>query len=112
MASEFQIIALVDQLERKIELLKGTCEDAKQQVARLEQENASLRESQKEQQDQIKELQKKTVNSPKNAPKPKDFGKLVKDNLSSTDTNAELKKQLDAYIREIERCIAYLSSLS
>ncbi|GAB4051657.1 hypothetical protein [Spirosoma litoris] len=48
----------------------------------------------------------------KNTPNSKDSGIIVQDNLSDIDTNAELKQQLDEYIREIERYIAHLSSLS
>jgi hypothetical protein len=112
MISEHQIIAVVEQLERKIGLLKGVCEDAKRRVELLEQENAGLRESLKEQQTLTKQLQKKQSNSEKKMPKSIDFGIIVSNNLSGTDTNAELKQQLDEYIREIERCIAHLSSLS
>ncbi|WP_232325835.1 med21 domain-containing protein [Spirosoma montaniterrae] len=110
--SEHQIIALVEQLEHKIELLKDTHEEAKQRITALEEENAKLRNELKEQQTKARELRKKQDNSEKNAPKSEDFGKLVQNNLSSTDTNAELKRQLDEYIRELERCIAHLSSLS
>ncbi|RYC68242.1 hypothetical protein EQG79_21210 [Spirosoma sordidisoli] len=112
MASEHQIIALVEQLTHKVQILKGILDNGKQEIKRLEQENATLNERLKEQQSLVKELQKKQVNSEKKTPKSKDFGKLVQNNLSGTDTNAALKKQLDEYIRELERCIAHLSSLS
>ncbi|WP_236648735.1 MULTISPECIES: hypothetical protein [Spirosoma] len=111
-ASEHQIIALVEQLTHKVQILKGILDNGKQEIKRLEQENATLNERLKEQQSLVKELQKKQVNSEKKTPKSKDFGKLVQNNLSGTDTNAALKKQLDEYIRELERCIAHLSSLS
>lgn len=87
-------------------------DEAKRQVERLEEENSTLLKKNREQDTKLKELQKKLVNSEKNAPKSKDFGKIVQDNLSLTDTNAELKQQLDEYIRDLERCIAHLSSLS
>ncbi|MGF7216408.1 putative nuclease with TOPRIM domain [Spirosoma lacussanchae] len=111
-ASEHQIIALVEQLTHKVQLLKGLLDNGKQEIKRLEQENITLNERLKEQQSLVKELQKKQVNSEKKTPKSKDFGKLVQNNLSGTDTNAALKKQLDEYIRELDRCIAHLSSLS
>ncbi len=110
--SENQIIALVEQLEHKIGLLKETHDAARERVTELEIENTQLRNELKEQQTKAKELRKKQDNSEKSAPKSEDFGKLVQNNLSGTDTNAELKKQLDEYIRELERCIAHLSSLS
>ncbi len=85
---------------------------AKKQVEQLEEEKNTLQESLKEEQNLVRELRKKPVISEKNIPKSKDVGIIVKDNLSETDTNAELKQQLDEYIRELERCIAHLSSLS
>ena len=85
---------------------------AKKQVEQLEEEKNTLQESLKEEQNLVRELRKKPVISEKNTPKSKDVGIIVKDNLSETDTNAELKQQLDEYIRELERCIAHLSSLS
>lgn len=112
MVSELQIIALVEQLERKIGLLKGICDDAKKRISQLEEQNSELNEKLKEQQTLSKELQKKLDNSEKKISKSKDFGIIVNNNLSGTDTNAEFKKQLDEYIRELERCIAHLSSLS
>ncbi|GAB3888114.1 hypothetical protein [Spirosoma agri] len=112
MISEHQIVALVEQLERKVVLLKGVCDDAKRRIAQLESTNNDLNESLKKEQTATKELQKKLDNSEKKVLKSKDFGIIVSTNLSQTDTNAELKKQLDEYIRELERCIAHLSSLS
>lgn len=112
MVSEHQIIALVERLEQKIGQLKGVCDDAKQEVKRLELENSVLNDRLKEQQTLVKELQKKQADSEKKTPKSKEISKLVQNNLSGTDTNAALKKQLDEYIRDLERCIAHLSSLS
>ena len=112
MVSEKQIVALVERFEHKLESLTSMYAQAKMQVTQLERENDALQISLKAQQDQVLELQKKPVKPEKNAPNSKDSGIIVKDNLSDTDTNAELKQQLDEYIRELERCIAHLSSLS
>ena len=78
----------------------------------LQDTNKELRIKNREQEAALKELEKKQSDLEKNASKSKDFGKIVSNNLSGTDTNAELKQQLDEYIRELERCIAHLSSLS
>jgi chaperonin cofactor prefoldin len=110
--SETQIIALVERFEHKLQTLTNKYADAKGRVDELENEKASLQKNLKEQEDLVQELRKKPVNSEKNTPKSKDVGIIVKDNLFKTDTNAELKQQLDEYIRELERCIAHLSSLS
>ena len=110
--SETQIIALVERFEHKLETLTTKYAEVKRRADELEAEKAGLQENLKEQEDLVRELRKKPVNSEKNTPKSKDVGIIVKDNLFKTDTNAELKQQLDEYIRELERCIAHLSSLS
>lgn len=112
MASPLQIITLLEQLERKVGLLKTISDEAKKRIKQLESQNADLNNRLKKEQTLSKELQKKLDNSEKKTPKSKDFGIIVNNNLSGTDTNAELKQQLDEYIRELERCIAHLSSLS
>ncbi|MBD2700634.1 hypothetical protein IC229_08305 [Spirosoma sp. BT702] len=112
MVSEHQIIALVERFEHKLERLKNLYADAKWQIKQLEDENKSLNKDLRAQQQLVRELQKKPAVSEKNTPKSKDSSIIVKDNLSNTDTNARLKQQLDEYIRELERCIAHLSSLS
>ena len=110
--SEHQIIALVERFEHKLKLLRNAYTDAQNRIEDLEVENLVLTEKLKDKDSEFKELRKKHVNSEKNTPKSKDVGIIVKDNLFKTDTNAELKQQLDEYIRELERCIAHLSSLS
>lgn len=112
MVSEYQIIAVIEQLERKIGLLRGVCDDANREIKRLELQNSVLNERLREQQQQRKELEKKQADSDKKTAKSKHLSKLVQNNLSETDTNAALKKQLDAYIQELNQCIAHLSSLS
>ena len=112
MISEHQIIAVIEQLERKVVLLRGVCDDTRREIKRLELQNSGLNERLLEQQKQLKELEKKQADSDKKTAKSKHLSKLVQNNLSETDTNAALKKQLDAYIQELNRCIAHLSSLS
>lgn len=112
MASQDQLFALIEQLKRKIELLTNVYISAQNRIKELETQTSTLRQRLSENQTQFSEFRKKHVFSEKNTPKSKDDGIIVKDNLSQTDTNAELKQQLDEYIRELERCIAHLSSLS
>ena len=109
---EHQLIALIERFGRNLERLKGLYTDAKEHVVQLEQENDALKISVDEGQKESQELRKKLALLEKNALNSKVSGILVKDNLSGIDTNAELKQQLDEYIRELERCIAHLSSLS
>ncbi|WP_020600546.1 hypothetical protein [Spirosoma panaciterrae] len=112
MVSEHQIIALVERFEHKLKLLTNLYTDAKNQIEQLEREKEALQESLKAEQDQVKELRKKSTKAENNTAISKDSGIIVKDNLLGTGTNAELKQQLDEYIQELERCIAHLSSLS
>lgn len=110
--SEYQILVLIEKLERKVKHLKDACDTAQKRVKGLEETNAELRAKLQEKQTEVDRLSEKQVNSEKNTVNPKDIGIIVEDNPSNTDTNAELKQQLDEYIRELERCIAHLSSLS
>lgn len=112
MASEHDILVLIERLDGKIRVLKELYAGAKDQIKQLEREKEVLNISLKAQQERVIELQKKTDKPEKNTPNSKDSSIIVKDNLSVTDTNADLKHQLDEYIRELERCIAHLSSLS
>lgn len=112
MINENELFAAFNRLERKVESMKSAYEAAKERAEGLQEANNTLRKKNREQEAELKQLQKKQSNSEKIASKSKDFGKIVNNNLSGTDTNAELKQQLDEYIRELERCIAHLSSLS
>ena len=112
MVSEHQLIVLIERLEHKLDLLKGLYTDAKSQIEQLERDNDDLQSSLKAQQEQVRDLQKKVDETNKNTAISKVSGIIVKDNLSDTDTNAKLKQQLDEYIRELDRCITHLSSLS
>lgn len=112
MATEHDIIGLIEKLERKIRHLQSVYDAAQQRVKKLEELNNDLRSKLQEKRAEVNELREKHVNSEKNTVNPKDVGIIVKDNPSDTGTNAELKQQLDEYIRELERCIAHLSNLS
>ena len=112
MIDEDKLFRAFQQLKQKVETLKSAYEIARKRVEELQKENNVLTKKNREQEAEVKQLQKKQSNSEKIASKSKDFGKIVSNNLSGTDTNAQLKQQLDEYIRELERCIAHLSSLS
>jgi len=110
--NEEELFAAFHELKRKVEFMKHAYEAGKERVGKLQEANKELQQKNREQEAELKLLLKKQINSEKIAAKSKDFGKIVSNNLSGTDTNAELKQQLDEYIRELERCIAHLSSLS
>ena len=112
MINENELFSAFQQLERKIKALRSTSEGNRKRVEELQKANKDLRQKNRTLEVQLKELEKKQSDSEKMAAKSKDFVKIVSNNLSGTDANAELKQQLDEYIRELERCIAHLSSLS
>ena len=81
-------------------------------ISELEKENGTLLEETQKQQIELKQLRKKRVNPTQSLSKSKEVSKLVKDNLTTTVTNAELKQQLDEYIRSIDHVVAHLGALS
>lgn len=113
-------MAALAQLERKIEVYKQQYAQAqevhREQYAQAQRQIEQLQKDKDTLDKQLKNRQEKAERSEKESEKNRVnsqlFTKLVQNNLSPTDTNAALKEQLDGYIREIERCIAYLSSLS
>ena len=112
MISEFQIVALIEQLEGKITQLNQQYDKALKTISRLETERDTLRKDLRKAESEAKKQEKKLQNAEKKSPKSKEIGKIVSNKLSVTDTNAELKQQLDEYIRHLEGCIAHWSSLS
>jgi chromosome segregation ATPase len=85
-------------LERKLQLLIGEHKSLKDQVGLLKQENQELKSGLRSRDEQLLNF--------KNQIK---ISKIV-DNLNPEDgSSSELKKKVEEYIREVDRCIAYLS---
>ena len=85
-------------LERKLTLLISEYKSLKEDVIQLKDENENLKGIIEASKNQIKNFQNKI-----------NISKIV-DNVAVEDKNtAELKKTIDNYIREIDKCIAYLS---
>lgn len=85
-------------LERKILVLINEHKQLKSEVKRLKTENQELKEGLKSKDDQIQGFHNQLK-----------LTKIV-DNLHSEDGSVlELKKKVDDYIREIDKCIAHLS---
>lgn len=85
-------------LERKLQMLIGEHRSLKDQVGLLKQENQELKASLRTRDEQLLDF--------KNQIK---ISKIV-DNLNPEDgSSSELKKKVEEYIREVDRCIAYLS---
>jgi hypothetical protein len=85
-------------LERKLQILVGEHKSLKEQVVLLKQENQELKSGLRSRDEQLLNF--------KNQIK---ISKIV-DNLNPEDgSSSELKKKVEEYIREVDRCIAYLS---
>lgn len=85
-------------LERKLLVLINEHKNLKEEIQRLEAENKDLKASVKARDEQITSFHNQLK-----------ITKIV-DNLNPEDGSVlELKKKVDEYIREIDKCIAHLS---
>ena len=85
-------------LERKLLVLINEHKNLKEEIQRLEAENKDLKASVKARDEQIMSFHNQLK-----------ITKIV-DNLNPEDGSVlELKKKVDEYIREIDKCIAHLS---
>lgn len=85
-------------LERKLQILIGEHKSLKDQVTLLKQENQELKSGLRSRDEQLLNF--------KNQIK---ISKIV-DNLNPENgSSSELKKKVEEYIHEVDRCIAYLS---
>lgn len=85
-------------LDRKISLLLNEHKRLKQDLAQCQEENHQLRQTMREKDDQIASFQNKIK-----------ISKIVSEIDSEGDNASELKRKLDDYIKEIDKCISYLS---
>lgn len=110
--NEFQLWALIDQLQNNVLQLKEEVKTAQRTIEKLQRDRQEAKGEVVLKDREIKKLEKKLADSKKKQPKSKEFGKIVSNNLSATDPNTELKQQLDEYIRTLDRCITHWSNLS
>lgn len=104
-------------LESGMRLLLDRLTIVKRRLVDTERERDALRKRLEEQQEEnrklqlrLKEAQKKPTPAPSYFHKSDKNRKLVENYVYTADNPAELKDKLDEYIREIDQCIAYLSS--
>jgi regulator of replication initiation timing len=112
MISELQLFTTLDTLEQRLGRLIGLNSEYRQRLDQLVLENDTLKDTVREQQKQIREFQKSKTSGTQIVDKSIKFSKIVSDNLAQTADSADIKQKLDAYIRDVDRCIAYLSDLS
>lgn len=106
------MMAIIESFEHKLARLVDRSARLKNRIQVLEEDNETLRSTVREQEKQIKQFHKKQPSAKQSFTNSKEFGKIVVNNLADTAASAELKQRLDEYIREIERCIEHLSTLS
>lgn len=85
-------------LDRKINLLLAEHKRVKQELAQSQAENMQLREEMKVREEQISSFQNKIK-----------ISKIVDRIDTDGEDSTALKRKLDDYIKEIDKCIAYLS---
>jgi septal ring factor EnvC (AmiA/AmiB activator) len=106
------LLAQFESVERRLLEVLAERNDLRRQLAEAETERDQLRGQVRQQGDTIKKLQKKQDTLQNNFQKQHNIAKLVRlmtaDNADTKET-AELKGRIEAYIQEIDRCIAYLS---
>ncbi len=86
-------------LERKLSLLIKDYQLLKEQVRGLREENQELKNVVSSKEDQLTGFHNKVK-----------IGKLVSNIEADENDSAELKKKLDDYIKEVDKCIANLSN--
>lgn len=85
-------------LERRIKLLLGEYKSLKDEASFLKVENQELKAMMRTKEEQIQHFQNKIK-----------ISKLVDNIHSEENGTSELKKKIDSYIKEIDKCIAHLS---
>ena len=85
-------------LERKIKLLIGDYRSLKLEVDQLKMENKELKSLIKAKEDQVSSFQNQIK-----------ISKIVNEIDTGEENTSELKRKIDDYIKEIDKCIAHLS---
>lgn len=85
-------------LERKIKLLIGDYRSLKMEADQLRAENEELKSTIKAKEDQVSSFQNQIK-----------ISKIVNEIDTGEENTSELKRKIDDYIKEIDKCIAHLS---
>ena len=103
---------MLEDFEHRIFDLTERVAQQRQRIEQLEGENKTHQETIRKQNGQLRQQPKKVLDSPVPLTKSKDFSKLVSSNLPDAVAREEVKQKLDEYIRDLDRCITHLSTLS
>ncbi|MCH7513084.1 MAG: hypothetical protein IH947_03950 [Bacteroidetes bacterium] len=93
------VINELTSLERKLSLLINEHRSLKEQIRIHKEENSELKAVLAEKQEQLKEFHNKAK-----------ISKLVNSIGADKSDTADLRIKLDDYIKEIDKCIAFLSN--
>lgn len=93
-----QLKANLSSLERKINLLIGDYKNLKLELSQLKNENDELKSLVRDKEQQISSFQNKIK-----------ISKIVNEIDTGEGNTSELKRKIDDYIKEIDKCIAHLS---
>jgi uncharacterized protein (DUF3084 family) len=93
------VINEITSLERKLSLLINQHQQLKSKLQQLEIENNELKLTVVRKEEQVAQFQNKLK-----------IGKLVSNVKADKSESAELKKKLDDYIKEIDKCIVHLTN--
>ncbi|UII27115.1 hypothetical protein LVD15_01430 [Fulvivirga maritima] len=93
-----QLKASLQTLERKINLLLGDHKALKLEISKLQEENQELHTVLKQKDEQINNFQNKIK-----------ISKIVNNIDTEEGNTSELKRKIDDYIKEIDKCIVHLS---
>lgn len=105
-----QILLKFETIQSRLKLLVSKLQESEEKLKNAEIENAQLKATVKQQELNLKNLQKNQGNEQKDFQKREFFAKLVQNTGGLSGDTPELKKALDEYIKEIESCIAKLSN--
>lgn len=103
------LIAQFNKLEKQLQEVLAERNDLRRQLAYADEEREQLRGHVRQQADQIKKLQKKQETLQNNFQKQFNITKIVNSIGADVKDTAELKGKIEAYIQDIDKCIAYLS---
>ncbi len=104
-----ELIAQFEQVEKRLLEVLAERNSMRHQLTEADQEREHLRGQVRQQAELIKKLQKKQESLQNNFQKQHNITKIVNSIGADAKDTAELKEKIEAYIHDIDKCIAYLS---
>ena len=108
MADNVLLLMKLQSLEEKIRQLVDRCDSLKTELKESALENKALKELVGKQSEEMKALQKKRIEAADHFHNQDKISKIVEFRFADHNNPEGLKEKLDAYIREIDQCIALM----